>query len=368
MRARPRRCPSPTRASTRHGAPHAAPLERLARGLCRAAAGRPRAGGAVHVGPGVTRADLAGPRVHPEHARRPRAGFASIAEQAAALGAVEVVPVPWDCRDGFFSAFWRRPEAYLDPKVREGISVAHRSDAELAEGLARLRADLASGAWARRHADLLGAKSSTWDTACSSAPACGRQARAAGIGSADLFLSRGAHAAAEVVASSRRARQQAGRRRASPRAKRANSSRQPAAKTPRRARRTPPSAAAAANAARRAGGGRRQADEAARANLAALRDALRKGVVLTADGVKEALDDAVKRGRITRKDATELSQTPARRRARAGRRLPRRPRAAARPRPLAGGAVQRPRRCARSTARAARVGVGPRSRSRSTTS
>ena len=50
-------------------------------------------------------------------------------------------------------------------------------------------------------------------------------------------------------------------------------------------------------------------EEAVRANLTALRDALRKGVVLTAEGVKATLDDAVKRGRITRKDATELSQS-----------------------------------------------------------
>jgi polyhydroxyalkanoate synthesis regulator phasin len=50
-------------------------------------------------------------------------------------------------------------------------------------------------------------------------------------------------------------------------------------------------------------------EEAVRANLAALRDTLRKGVVLTADGVKATLDDAVKRGRLTRKDATELSQS-----------------------------------------------------------
>ena len=49
-------------------------------------------------------------------------------------------------------------------------------------------------------------------------------------------------------------------------------------------------------------------EEAVHANLAALRDTLRKGVLLTADGVKATLDDAVKRGRITRKDATELSQ------------------------------------------------------------
>jgi SAM-dependent methyltransferase len=83
--------------------------------------------------------------------------FPSLADQAAALGAeAEVVPVPWDCRDGFMSAFWRRPEAYLDPAVRAGISsLAKRSEAELADGLARLRADIDSGAWARRHADLL---------------------------------------------------------------------------------------------------------------------------------------------------------------------------------------------------------------------
>jgi SAM-dependent methyltransferase len=84
------------------------------------------------------------------------ASFPSLADQAAALDAeVAVVPVPWDCRDGFFGAFWRRPEAYLDPAVRAGISTMARREAELAEGLARLRADIESGEWARRHADLL---------------------------------------------------------------------------------------------------------------------------------------------------------------------------------------------------------------------
>jgi len=75
------------------------------------------------------------------------------------LGAsrVEVVPVPWDCTDGFFSAYWRRPDAYLDPEVRAAISYfARLDDAVLAPGLARLRADLESGAWRDRHADLLG--------------------------------------------------------------------------------------------------------------------------------------------------------------------------------------------------------------------
>ncbi len=48
--------------------------------------------------------------------------------------------------------------------------------------------------------------------------------------------------------------------------------------------------------------------EGARAQLAQLRDALRKGVVVTTGSLKEAMDDAVKRGQITRKDATALSQ------------------------------------------------------------
>ncbi len=100
---------------------------------------------------------MAGPEYFPNNVDEDVAIFPSLADQAAALGAkVEVVPIPWDCRDGFFSAFWRRPEAYLDPAVRAGIStLAKRGEDQLAEGLARLRADLESGAWARRHADLL---------------------------------------------------------------------------------------------------------------------------------------------------------------------------------------------------------------------
>src|SRR5207248_1287251 len=52
------------------------------------------------------------------------AGFATLEAILALLGAatVEPIPVPHDCRDGFFAAYWRRPEAYLDPDVRAGIS------------------------------------------------------------------------------------------------------------------------------------------------------------------------------------------------------------------------------------------------------
>jgi SAM-dependent methyltransferase len=84
--------------------------------------------------------------------------FPSLADQAGAVRATAVttVPVPHDCQDGFYGAWWRRPEAYLDPEVRAGISVlAARTPEELAPGLERLRKELESGAWAERHADLL---------------------------------------------------------------------------------------------------------------------------------------------------------------------------------------------------------------------
>ena len=69
---------------------------------------------------------------------------------------VEPVPVPHDCTDGFGAAFWRRPEAYLDPTVRSGISMlAQTGDTALRPGLDRLAADLESGRWHERHRDLL---------------------------------------------------------------------------------------------------------------------------------------------------------------------------------------------------------------------
>lgn len=70
---------------------------------------------------------------------------------------VENVPVPHDCTDGFGAAYWRRPEAYLDPEVRAGISLcAQTGEDVIAPGLERLAGDLASGRWHARHAELLG--------------------------------------------------------------------------------------------------------------------------------------------------------------------------------------------------------------------
>jgi SAM-dependent methyltransferase len=77
---------------------------------------------------------------------------------AGLLGGAKIVPVPvpHDCTDGFAAAYWRRPEAYLDPVVRAGISMFAQADDEmLRPGLDRLAADLESGRWRRRRSDLL---------------------------------------------------------------------------------------------------------------------------------------------------------------------------------------------------------------------
>jgi SAM-dependent methyltransferase len=68
---------------------------------------------------------------------------------------VRTVLVPNDCRDGFGTAFWARPEAYLDPQVQAGMSwLAMLPEADRRDGTARLAADLDSGAWDREHGHL----------------------------------------------------------------------------------------------------------------------------------------------------------------------------------------------------------------------
>jgi SAM-dependent methyltransferase len=86
------------------------------------------------------------------------AGRPSLTEQARAIGArIEPVLIPWDCVDGFFEAYWRRPEAYLDGHVRRGVSVWTLVGPEAEQRAVRsLGDDLASGRWAERNRDLLG--------------------------------------------------------------------------------------------------------------------------------------------------------------------------------------------------------------------
>jgi SAM-dependent methyltransferase len=89
---------------------------------------------------------------------RYRAAGAWERELAAIFGGVRLVgvPIPHDCTDGFYGAFWRRPEAFLDPVVRAGISVFTALDSDHVErGLSALATDLRTGAWRERHRNLL---------------------------------------------------------------------------------------------------------------------------------------------------------------------------------------------------------------------
>jgi SAM-dependent methyltransferase len=87
---------------------------------------------------------------------RPR--FPTIDDIATALGGrtrVEQIATPGDCVDGFFEAFWRRPEALLDPAVRSAQSMWALLPAGVEQRIvARLSAALESGAWDAEHGHL----------------------------------------------------------------------------------------------------------------------------------------------------------------------------------------------------------------------
>jgi SAM-dependent methyltransferase len=92
-------------------------------------------------------------RYFPEIVELDRRRSPSVAEIVRHLGGcrVERVPIPHDCADGFLAAYWRRPEAYLDPNVRAGISGFALLDPDLVtRGVAQLQAELESGVWEER--------------------------------------------------------------------------------------------------------------------------------------------------------------------------------------------------------------------------
>jgi SAM-dependent methyltransferase len=83
--------------------------------------------------------------------------FPSLAACEASLGPCRVVavPIPRDCIDGFLDAYWARPEAYLEEGVRAGISGFRlMPERDRVEGLEKLAADLANGAWDARFGHL----------------------------------------------------------------------------------------------------------------------------------------------------------------------------------------------------------------------
>ncbi|WBB63080.1 MerR family transcriptional regulator [Streptomyces sp. WMMC500] len=85
------------------------------------------------------------------------ADWPSLADLTRAIDArAEPVLIPWDCADGFFEAYWRRPEAYLEDHVRRAVSVWTRVGPQAERrAVAGLREDLDSGRWADRNRDLL---------------------------------------------------------------------------------------------------------------------------------------------------------------------------------------------------------------------
>jgi hypothetical protein len=85
------------------------------------------------------------------------AGRPPVDRLAHAIGArMEPVLVPWDCADGFFEAYWRRPGAYLDDHVRRAVSVWTRVGPQAEQrAVDELRDDLSSGRWAERNRELV---------------------------------------------------------------------------------------------------------------------------------------------------------------------------------------------------------------------
>lgn len=87
---------------------------------------------------------------------RPR--FPALDAVAATLGGrtrIETIPTPADCTDGFFEAFWNRPEALLDPSVRASQSMWALLPPGAEERIvARLDDALSSGRWDAEHGHL----------------------------------------------------------------------------------------------------------------------------------------------------------------------------------------------------------------------
>ena len=93
----------------------------------------------------------------PEAIDDDRQRFPAVDRIAELLGGarLESVPIPAHCVDGFFEAYWARPEAYLDEAVRSAQSIWPRLPADVEQRAIRsLEADLACGAWDGRHGHL----------------------------------------------------------------------------------------------------------------------------------------------------------------------------------------------------------------------
>ena len=92
----------------------------------------------------------------PELAALDEAQAPTMSDYERWLGPVRITPVlvPHDCIDGFLYAYWRRPAVYLEARIRSGSS-SFWAIKNAEGGLQNLKADLESGAWERRYAELL---------------------------------------------------------------------------------------------------------------------------------------------------------------------------------------------------------------------
>jgi hypothetical protein len=95
------------------------------------------------------------PKLGHLHSRR----FPPIEEQCVGTGDevhVETVAIPRDCDNGLLAAFWQRPQAYLDKRVRAGIPTFQLPGiSRLLGGLDQLAEDIEAGRWQQRNRELL---------------------------------------------------------------------------------------------------------------------------------------------------------------------------------------------------------------------
>ena len=81
--------------------------------------------------------------------------LASITRSLAGEARVVSIDVPRDCTDGFQAAFYARPEAFLDARVRHSQSAWSFLPPDVEERIVRtLGADLASGRWEAKYGHL----------------------------------------------------------------------------------------------------------------------------------------------------------------------------------------------------------------------
>ena len=67
---------------------------------------------------------------------------------------VEPLLIPEDCVDGFLAAYWKRPSAYLNARVRGSISTFGKLK-NVEKGLNQLEQDIINGTWSEKNQDIL---------------------------------------------------------------------------------------------------------------------------------------------------------------------------------------------------------------------